>query len=107
MRPLADALRKHGTAVWNLYGPTETAIYSTAHAVGTDDGVVPIGLPVAGTELHVLDRQMRPVPHGVAGELFIGGDGVATGYLNRPRLTAAAFVPNPFSTAPGARVRPS
>ena len=76
----------------NMYGPTETTIWSATTVVGEQpDGVVPLGTPIANTQLYVLDHARRPVPAGQPGELFIGGDGVARGYLQRPELTANAF----------------
>jgi natural product biosynthesis luciferase-like monooxygenase protein len=90
--------------IHNMYGPTETTIWSATHTLRQVDGVVPIGRPIANTELYVLDKNLQPVPVGVAGELFIGGKGVARGYLNRPELTQERFVPNPFSTDPGDRL---
>jgi amino acid adenylation domain-containing protein len=80
-------------ALFNLYGPTETTIWSVAHHVGPADAErIPIGRPIANTTLHVLDPDGRPVPTGTPGELCIGGEGVAAGYLNRPDLTAERFV---------------
>ncbi|ODS52928.1 MAG: hypothetical protein ABS36_15865 [Acidobacteria bacterium SCN 69-37] len=92
-------------AVWNMYGPTETTIWSTiARVEAGGDEVVSIGRPIANTQVYVLDDRRRPVPIGVPGELFIGGDGVAIGYFQRPELTASRFVPDPFSGKPGARL---
>jgi amino acid adenylation domain-containing protein len=103
-RELATALRGAGGSLWNLYGPTETTIWSTVHEVQDETGSVPIGRPIANTQLYVLDRQGQPTPIGVPGELFIGGDGVARGYLKRAELTAAKFLPDPFCGRTGARM---
>jgi amino acid adenylation domain-containing protein len=81
--------------VWNLYGPTETTIWSTGYRV-TNGQPILIGRPLANTTCYILDGQRRPVPIGVIGELYIGGDGLARGYLNRPELTAEKFVPDLF-----------
>ncbi|BAS60151.1 amino acid adenylation domain protein (plasmid) [Leptolyngbya boryana NIES-2135] len=89
---LASQLRSKCAALWNLYGPTETTIWSTIHAVESDNEPVPIGCPIANTEIYVLDRDRQLVPVGVTGELYIGGAGLARGYLNRPELTADRFL---------------
>jgi amino acid adenylation domain-containing protein len=88
-----------GAELHNLYGPTEAAIDVTYWACqrGASDLVVPIGRPIANTQIYILNEAMQPVPVGVAGELYIGGVGVARGYLNRPELTAEKFIPDPFS----------
>src|SRR3989454_1088856 len=96
-RELANELVGRGRSVWNMYGPSETTVWSTVYQVGSADGPVPLGHPIANTEVFVLDEHLQPLPVGVAGELHIGGDGVARGYLNRPDLTADKFIPNPFS----------
>ncbi|KJY26912.1 AMP-binding protein, partial [Streptomyces sp. NRRL S-495] len=83
---LARRLRAGGVELWNMYGPTETTIWSAVAEVG--DGPIAIGAPIANTELHVLDEQGRLTPPGVPGELYIGGAGLARGYLGRPELTA-------------------
>lgn len=93
-----------GTELHNLYGPTEATVDVTWHPCSPDPGPgpVPIGKPVHNTAIYVLDPGLRPVPIGVRGEIYIGGVQVAREYLNRPDLTAAAFLPNPFR--PGGRM---
>ncbi|MDB6038616.1 MAG: putative linear pentadecapeptide gramicidin synthetase LgrB, partial [Verrucomicrobiales bacterium] len=82
----------------NLYGPTEAAIDVSFYQCRKEDRIVPIGKPIANTQLYIVDPEMNPVPVGVLGELCIGGDCLARGYLHQPELTAAKFVPNPFKT---------
>jgi amino acid adenylation domain-containing protein/non-ribosomal peptide synthase protein (TIGR01720 family) len=89
--------------VWDLYGPSEDTTYSTA-ALRAAAEPATIGRPISNTRIYLLDRQLQPVPMGVAGELCIGGAGLARGYLNRPELTAERFIPDPFSGARGARL---
>jgi amino acid adenylation domain-containing protein len=103
-RDLATALREAGASLWNLYGPTETTIWSTVEEVEPEPGPVLIGRPIANTRVYVLDRHSEPTPIGIPGELFIGGDGVAHGYLGRPALTAERFLPDPFCERPDARM---
>ena len=87
--------------LWNMYGPTETTIWSTCHQVADGEGVVPIGRPIANTQIYILDDEMQPVPIGVVGNLYIGGDGLAHGYLNRPDLMVERFVAyQPIPTGP-------
>ncbi|HEX6083995.1 MAG TPA: AMP-binding protein, partial [Thermoanaerobaculia bacterium] len=91
--------------VANLYGPSETTTYSTWVRMAREDGFAPhIGRPIANTQVYILDAHGEPVPMGVAGEIYIGGDGVARGYLNRPELTAERFLRDPFRAAPNARM---
>ncbi|HEV2734759.1 MAG TPA: non-ribosomal peptide synthetase, partial [Longimicrobiaceae bacterium] len=92
---LARRLRPLVAELWNLYGPTETTIWSTTQRVESPDGAPPIGRPIGNTRVYVLDEALDPVASGVEGELFIAGDGVARGYLHRPELTAERFVPEP------------
>jgi amino acid adenylation domain-containing protein/non-ribosomal peptide synthase protein (TIGR01720 family) len=102
-RELAERLLPAVGELWNLYGPTETTIWSTVERVGPEEGPVSIGRPIANTRAYLLDRGVEPVPAGIAGELYLGGEGVARGYLGRPELTAERFVPDPFAE-PGARM---
>jgi amino acid adenylation domain-containing protein len=90
----------------NLYGPTEAAVDVTAWECRRDDSGthVPIGRPISNIQIYLLDRHRRPVPVGVAGEIYIGGVGVGRGYLNRPELTAERFIADPFSSNPQARL---
>jgi amino acid adenylation domain-containing protein len=103
-RGLADALLARCATLWNAYGPTETTVWSSMHRVVEGSGSVPIGSAIANTRLYVLDARGELLPAGVPGELFIGGDGLARGYLRREELTNERFVPDPFSDAPGARM---
>jgi amino acid adenylation domain-containing protein len=103
-RDLANELGKRATSVWNMYGPTETTIWSAVLEVKAGEGPVPIGHPIANTELYVLDQERQIVPIGVPGELYISGMGLARGYHNRPELTAERFVSNPFKPDSGARM---
>ncbi|MEJ2539371.1 MAG: LLM class flavin-dependent oxidoreductase [Gemmatimonadota bacterium] len=103
--PLADPLLSgEAVSVTNMYGPTETTVWSLTHRVRSG-GPVPIGRPLANTRIHVLDRFGEPVPVGVAGDLWIAGEGVARGYHRRPELTAERFVPDPFDHREGRMYR--
>ncbi|MCM3338069.1 non-ribosomal peptide synthase/polyketide synthase [Paenibacillus sp. MER TA 81-3] len=94
------------TAWYNTYGPTETTVISTAFRAPRPDGnggptysEVPIGRPIANTQVYILDSHLQPVPTGIPGELYIGGRGLARGYLNKPELSEAVFIPNPFAAS--------
>ncbi|MEO8033348.1 MAG: amino acid adenylation domain-containing protein, partial [Acidobacteriota bacterium] len=100
---LAEDLRVNGSELWNVYGPTETTIWSAIHPVAGRDDARVVGGAVANTTLTVVDANLNAVPIGVQGELLIGGDGVARGYRNRPALTAEKFVPDPTASMAGAR----
>jgi surfactin family lipopeptide synthetase A len=103
-RKLADQLLQRVGSLWNMYGPTETTIWSTTAQVEPGQNAVSIGQPIANTQLFILDKVLQPVPIGVAGELHIGGDGLARGYLHRPELTAEKFISDPFSSDREARL---
>jgi amino acid adenylation domain-containing protein len=97
---LAAQLIPRCKELWNMYGPTETTIWSTIFRVQeAPSGTVSIGKPIANTKMYVLDASFQPVPIGVIGELYIGGDGVARGYVNRPELDRARFLDDPFAAA--------
>ncbi len=101
---LADWLVERVGELWNMYGPTETTVWSTVGQITRGTKRITVGRPIANTQIYILDSYLHPVPIGVPGELFIGGDGVARGYLNQPQLTAAKFIPNPFVDDPKARI---
>ncbi|TCP59315.1 amino acid adenylation domain-containing protein [Tumebacillus sp. BK434] len=92
---LADRLLRLEAPLYNLYGPTEATIWATVQRVQQADRAIPIGRPIANTCAYVLDAHLQPVPAGVAGELYLGGHGIARGYFNRPELSAERFLPNP------------
>ncbi|MEZ4681387.1 MAG: amino acid adenylation domain-containing protein [Caldilineaceae bacterium] len=103
---LAEKLLPRCASLWNMYGPTETTIWSTVYQVTPDqlndstqsqNGVVPIGRPIANTTIHILDANGQPTTVGVPGDLYIGGAGLARGYFNRPELTAERFIADPFA----------
>jgi len=98
-----ELVGKVGT-LWNLYGPTEATIWATAHQVQPRHGPTPIGLPLPGVRVAVLNDQLAITPRGVHGELYIGGDTLAAAYLGAPAETASRFVPDPRSPIPGARL---
>ncbi|WP_169518313.1 non-ribosomal peptide synthetase/type I polyketide synthase [Solimonas variicoloris] len=95
-RELADRLLAGGGRLWNLYGPTETTIWSSCTEVLADGAPISVGKPIANTQFYILDAHGQALPAGVPGELCIGGDGVARGYHRRPELTAERFIANPF-----------
>lgn len=102
---LAQNLHSSGLSLWNMYGPTEATVWTTALPISDyDTAIIPIGFPLSNTQIYILDGHCDPVPVGIAGELYIGGAGLARGYLNRPGQTSERFVPNPFSKDPGARL---
>ncbi len=102
----AAALASRGATVFNHYGPTETTVGVATFVVPTDGGAgqTPVGAPLPDARVYVLDDRLRPAPVGVAGEIHIGGDRLARGYLGRPGLTARSFRPDPFTDTPGARM---
>ncbi|MDF5723140.1 MAG: amino acid adenylation domain-containing protein [Rhizonema sp. PD37] len=110
-RDMANQLLTKSASVWNMYGPTETTIWSAVHRVEPGETSVPIGKPIANTQIYLVDPDqllennlIKLVPVGESGELLIGGVGLARGYLNRPELTDEKFIPNPFSNELGSRL---
>ena len=102
---LACQLAKCCGSVWNMYGPTETTIWSSVYRVeGREQKLVPIGKPIANTTFHILDAAKQPVPQGTEGELYISGEGLARGYFERNELTAEKFMADPFDRQPGSRL---
>ncbi|MEG4109751.1 amino acid adenylation domain-containing protein [Microcoleus sp. S13_C5] len=95
-KELAAQLLTKGTELWNMYGPTETTVWSTVYQIKDAQQRILIGKPIANTDIYILDPLLQPVPVGVAGELHIGGSGLARGYLQRDDLTTERFIPNPF-----------
>jgi amino acid adenylation domain-containing protein len=112
-RELADRLLAGGGALWNMYGPTETTIWSSCKQIRADGEPITVGRPILNTQFYVLDPNDEPVPIGEMGQLHIGGAGLARGYVDRPDLSAAKFVANPFApgrmyrTGDAARILPS
>jgi amino acid adenylation domain-containing protein len=96
-KDLAQKLTARCDTLWNMYGPTETTIYSTGKQILATDEIITIGRPIHNTQIYILDEQLSPLPEGIVGEIYIAGDGVARGYLNRPELTKEKFVRNPFA----------
>ncbi|MDE1999200.1 MAG: amino acid adenylation domain-containing protein, partial [Burkholderiales bacterium] len=101
---LAALLLAQGIELWNMYGPTETTVWSTLARITDAKQKITIGRPIDNTQVWILDEQMRPCPVGQEGEICIGGQGVATGYFQRPELTAERFVADPFTRQAGARL---
>ncbi|WP_058188401.1 non-ribosomal peptide synthetase [Terracidiphilus gabretensis] len=101
---LAESLLARGSELWNLYGPTETTIWSSVHRIRSGETQILIGRPITNTQMYILDDNLEPAPPGVAGELHISGDGVARGYWRRPELTASRFLPDPFDTIDARRM---
>lgn len=93
---IKDLRSATGATIENMYGPTETTIWSSTGSVKGLETTAPLGRPIANTQLYLLDSKLRPIPRGMPGELLIGGDGVARGYHNRPDLTSERFLQNPF-----------
>ena len=101
-RKLADQLFDRVDSLWNMYGPTETTVWSSLCQMKKDYCPVTIGKPIGNTQLYILDDLLQPVPIGVVGELHIGGEGLARGYLNQTQLTNEKFIPDCFNSKPGA-----
>lgn len=103
-KELAEKIITRAESLWNVYGPTETTVWSTVKQIKADDGIITIGRSIDNTAIYILDKYLNPLPVGTAGEIYIGGDGVAKGYLNQPVLTAEKFIGDPFSSTPGNKI---
>jgi amino acid adenylation domain-containing protein len=101
---LVEQLLPRAAALWNMYGPTETTVWSAVERISAANGPIAIGRPIANTQIYILDDHLNPAPIGVPGKLYIGGDGLARGYLHQPALTAERFIPNPFGAIAGTRL---
>ena len=103
-KELADSLLARGASLWNGYGATEGGIYTTLHEVGRGESPIPVGRPIDNMDVYVLDEEGAPVAAGAEGELYAAGVGVARGYMNRPELTEARFLTDPFTDRLGGRM---
>jgi acyl-coenzyme A synthetase/AMP-(fatty) acid ligase/acyl carrier protein len=101
---LAHALLERGSSLWNLYGPTETTIWSSVSRITGHEDRITIGRPIANTQFFIMGENLQLMPEGIPGELYIGGDGLARGYWNRPELTAQRFVTATFDGGPSVRL---
>ena len=101
---LADQLLHNCGELWNMYGPTESTVWSSVQRILPGEFPLSIGRPIRNTQIYILDSHMQPMPVGVPGELYIGGHGLADGYVGRPGLTAEKFVPNPYAATLGKRL---
>ncbi|MEO1181181.1 MAG: condensation domain-containing protein, partial [Cyanobacteria bacterium J06636_28] len=101
---LAGQLLERGSSLWNMYGPTESTIWSTVSQITAKENLISIGRPIANTQVYLLDSHLNPVPIGLPGELYIGGAGLARGYFNRPELTEQRFIANPFAKDANAKI---
>lgn len=103
-KDLAQKLVPRCNELWNMYGPTETTIYSIIKKISADDEVITIGYPIDETLVYILDEQLNQVPEGEVGEIYIAGTGVAEGYMNKPELTADRFIDDKFAATPGTKM---
>ena len=101
---IAEQLVSRSASLWNMYGPTETTIWSAVHRIPANPGRIVLGRPIANTQVYILDQYLAPTPIGVAGEIYIGGLGLARGYLNQPELTAGKFIYHSFEGEPAQRL---
>jgi amino acid adenylation domain-containing protein len=103
-KDLADNLVERSSALWNMYGPTETTIWSTVKQIKKGESMLTIGRPIQNTQIYILNEDLELLAPGTEGEIFIAGDGLAAGYLNQPALTDEKFIKDPFSAVQGAKM---